>query len=81
MVRLYKKVFLKKTNLQWIIESIGMKYVDVVEDMTDRWSGKKTPTKVLLVKKFNKLIESDTVSMIYRPDYSWGNIDENKKYP
>ena len=62
------------------VESAGMKYVDVAKDMTDRWSGKKTPTKVLLVKKFNKaLAESDTVSMIYKPDYSWGNIDDNKK--
>ena len=62
------------------VESAGMSYVDVAKDMTDRWSGKKTPTKVLLVKKFNKaLAESDTVSMIYKPDYSWGNIDENKK--
>ena len=62
------------------VEAAGMKYVDVAKDMTDRWSGKKTPTKVLLVKKFNKaLAESDTVSMIYKPDYSWGNIDENKK--
>ena len=62
------------------VESAGMSYVDVAKDMTDRWSGKKTPTKVLLVKKFNKtLAESDTVSMVYRPDYSWGNIDENKK--
>ena len=62
------------------VEAAGMSYVDVAKDMTDRWSGKKTPTKVLLVKKFNKaLAESDTVSMIYRPDYSWGNIDDNKK--
>ena len=62
------------------VESAGMSYVDVAKDMTDRWSGKKTPTKVLLVKKFNKtLAESDTVSMIYKPDYSWGNIDDNKK--
>ena len=62
------------------VESAGMSYVDVAKDMTDRWSGKKTPTKVLMVKKFNKtLAESDTVSMIYRPDYSWGGIDENKK--
>ena len=36
------------------VESAGMSYVDVAKDMTDRWSGKKTPTKVLLVKKFNK---------------------------
>ena len=62
------------------VESAGMSYVDVAKDMTDRWTGKKTPTKVLLVKKFNKtLAESDTVSMIYKPDYSWGNIDDNKK--
>ena len=62
------------------VESAGMSYVDVAKDMTDRWSGKKTPTKVLLVKKFNKaLAESDTVSMIYRPDYTWGSIEDNKK--
>ena len=62
------------------VESAGMSYVDVAKDMTDRWSGKKTPTKVLLVKKFNKaLAESDTVSMIYRPDYTWGSMEENQK--
>ena len=32
-----KKVFLKKTNLQWTIESSGMSYVEVGKDMTDRW--------------------------------------------
>jgi nitric oxide reductase activation protein len=33
-----------------------------------------------MVKKFNKaLAESDTVSMIYRPDYSWGGAEENQK--
>ena len=57
-----------------------MKYVDVAGDMTDRWSGKKTPTKVMLVKKFTKaLAESDTISMIYRPDYSWGGVEENQE--
>ena len=62
------------------VESAGMKYVDVAGDMTDRWSGKKTPTKVMLVKKFTKsLAESDTISMIYRPDYSWGNVDETQE--
>ena len=62
------------------VESAGMKYVDVAGDMTDRWSGKKTPTKVMLVKKFTKsLAESDTISMIYRPDYSWGNIDDTQE--
>ena len=62
------------------VESAGMSYVDVAENVMDRWSGKKTPTKVLMVKKFTKsLAESDTISMIYRPDYPYGSIDENKE--
>ncbi len=62
------------------VESAGMKYVDVAENVMDRWSGKKTPTKVLMVKKFTKsLAESDTISMIYRPDYPYGRLDENKE--
>ena len=62
------------------VESAGMKYVDVANDVTDGWSGKKTPTKVMLVKKFTKsLAESDTISMIYRPDYGWGGVEENQK--
>jgi len=62
------------------VESAGMKYVDVAGDMTDRWSGKKTPTKVMLVKKFTKsLADSDTISMIYRTDYSWGNVDDTQE--
>ena len=62
------------------VESAGMNYVDVAENVMDRWSGKKTPTKVLMVKKFTKsLAESDTISMIYRPDYPYGSIDENKE--
>jgi len=76
-----KKALSKKDKASMdAVESAGMSYVDVAKDMTDRWSGKKTPTKVLLVKKFNKaLAESDTVSMIYRPDYSWGNMEDNQK--
>ena len=62
------------------VESAGMSYVDVAKDVTDRYYGKKSPTKVLLVKKFNKaMAESDTISMIYNPDYSWGNMEENQK--
>ena len=62
------------------VESAGMKYVDVAGDMTDRWSGKKTPTKVMLVKKFTKsLAESDTISMIYKPDYTWGSADSHQE--
>ena len=76
-----KKALSKKDKSSMdAVESAGMSYVDVAKDMTDRWSGKKTPTKVLLVKKFNKaLAESDTVSMIYRPDYTWGSMEENQK--
>ena len=61
------------------VESAGMSYVDVA-GVTDRWTGKKTPTKVLMVKKFNKaLAESDTISMIYKPDYPYGSIDDNQE--
>ena len=76
-----KKALSKKDKSSMdAVESAGMSYVDVAKDMTDRWSGKKTPTKVLMVKKFNKaLAESDTVSMIYRPDYSWGSMEDNQK--
>ena len=76
-----KKALSKKDKASMdAVESAGMSYVDVAKDLTETWSGKKTPTKVLMVKKFNKaLAESDTVSMIYRPDYSWGGVEENQK--
>ena len=49
------------------VESAGMSYVDVAKDVQNDWTGKKTPTKVLMVKKYNKAVaESDTVSMIYK---------------
>ena len=55
------------------VESAGMSYVDVA-GVTDRWTGKKTPTKVLMVKKFDKaLAESDTISMITNPSYKWSS--------
>ena len=76
-----KKALSKKDKASMdAVESSGMKYVDVAGEVTDGWSGKKTPTKVLMVKKFNKaLAESDTISMIYRPDYSWGGADSNQE--
>jgi len=76
-----KKALSKKDKASMdSVESAGMKYVDVAENVMDRWSGKKTPTKVLMVKKFTKsLAESDTISMIYRPDYPYGRLDENKE--
>ena len=67
-----------KTSMD-VVDSAGMSYVDVA-GVTDRWSGKKTPTKVLMVKKFNKtLAESDTISMISNPSYKWYGTDENKE--
>jgi len=76
-----KKALSKKDKSSMdAVESAGMKYVDVANNVTDRYYGKKTPTKVLMVKKFTKaLAESDTISMIYRPDYSYGRIDENQE--
>ena len=57
------------------VESAGMSYVDVA-GATSRWTGKKVPTKVLMVKKFNKaLAESDTIRMINNPNYKWGLED------
>ncbi len=54
------------------VEAAGMSYVDVAKDVTDSYYGKKTPTKVLMVKKFNKaLAESETISMISNPNYRW----------
>ena len=60
-----KKLSKKNKQSMDAVESAGMKYVDVAKDMTDSYYGKKTPTKVLMVKKFNKaLAESETISMI-----------------
>ena len=54
------------------VEAAGMSYVDVAKDVVDSYHGKKSPTKVLMVKKFNKaLAESDTISMISNPNYRW----------
>jgi hypothetical protein len=74
-----KKQLTKKDKAQMkSVESAGMSYVDI-SGPADRYSGKNTPTKVLMVKKFNKtLAESDTISMIQSPSYKWGN-DENKE--
>ena len=67
-----KKKLSKKDKSQLdTVESSGMSYVDVA-GVTDDYTGKKTPTKVLMVKKFTKsLAESDTVRMISKPDYEW----------
>ena len=51
------------------VEAAGMNYVDVA-GATDKWTNKKVPTKVLMVRKFNRtLAESNTIQMIESPDY------------
>ncbi len=66
-----KKLTKKDKSAMDSVEAAGMSYVDVA-GVTDNYTGKKTPTKVLMVKKFTKsLAESDTVRMISKPDYEW----------
>ena len=65
-----KKLSKKDKASMDAVESAGMSYVDVAKDVTDSYYGKKSPTKVLMVKKFNKaLAESDTISMIANPSH------------
>ena len=74
-----KKKLTKKDKASMdAVESAGMSYVDVA-GVTDKWTGKKVPTKVLMVKKFNKaLAESDTISMIENPNYKWYSEDNKE---
>ena len=67
-----KKKLSKKDKTQLdTVESSGMSYIDVA-GVTDNYTGKKTPTKVLMVKKFTKaLAESDTIRMVSKPGYTW----------
>jgi len=70
-----KKLSKKDKSSMDAVEAAGMSYVDVA-GATDNWTGKKTPTKVLMVKKFNKaLAESDTIRMISNPGCRWGGIE------
>ena len=50
-----KKLSKKDKSSMDAVESAGMSYVDVA-GATDSWTGKKTPTKVLMVKKFTKAL-------------------------
>ena len=73
-----KKLSKKDKNAMDAVDEAGMSYVDVA-GATDRWTGKKVPTKVLMVKKFTKsLAESNTISMISHSDYNYYN-DGNKE--
>ena len=74
-----KKLSKKDKSAMDAVESAGMSYVDV-SGPTDNYYGKKNPTKVLMVKKFNKaLAESDTISMIENPNWKYGRTDEYKE--
>ncbi len=67
-----KKKLTKKDKADMdAVENAGMNYVDV-SGVTNEWTGKKTPTKVLMVNNFNKaLAESNTIRMITNPSYRW----------
>jgi len=66
-----KKVTKKEAKDLETVESSGMTYVDVAKNISDRYYGKKTPTKVIMVKKLTKsLIESDTIGMLSKGKYS-----------
>ena len=60
-----KKVSKKDKASLDAVEAAGMEYREVGKDLEDYYTGKKTPTKVIVVKNFNKeLINSETVDMV-----------------
>ena len=60
-----KKVSKKDKASLDAVEAAGMEYREVGKDLLDFYTGKKTPTKVIVVKNFNKeLINSETVDMV-----------------
>ena len=66
-----KKVTKKEQKDLETVESSGMTYVDVAKNLSDRYYGKKTPTKVIMVKKLTQgLIDSDTIGMLSKSRYS-----------
>ena len=73
-----KKLSKKDKSSIDTVEAAGMSYVDVA-GATDTYTGKKIPTKVLMVKKFNKaLAESGTIRMIQNPEYRWHSDEYNE---
>jgi len=75
-----KKVTQKVMNDLQTVEESGMSYHDVGKDLKDKYYGKATPTKCIVVKKLTKsLIDSQTLSMLTTSRYrrwSWGGGDE-----
>ena len=77
-----KKVTKKEKRDLDTVESSGMSYVEVAKGIEDRYYGKKTPTKVVMVKKLTKeLIDSDTINMLTTSKYSryYYNRDEQNE--
>ena len=79
-----KKKLSKKDNRDLeTIDKSGMSYVDVAKGLEDRYYGKKTPTKVIMVKKLTKtLIESNTIGMLSSSKYSryyYNSREENEE--
>ena len=73
-----KKLSKKDKSSMDAVEAAGMNYVDVAGG-TDRWTGKKVPTKVLMVRKFTKaLADSNTIRMIQNPIYKYAG-DETRE--
>ena len=58
-----KKLSKKDKAAMDSVEAAGMSYVDVAKDVKDSYYGKKSPTKVLMVKKFNKIQLSQILSL------------------
>lgn len=54
-----KKLTKKDFHTLKSVESSGMSYVDVAGP-NDRWTGKQTPTKVIVIKKFTKELMNDS---------------------
>jgi hypothetical protein len=77
-----KKVTKKVMNDLQTVEESGMSYHDVGKDLKDKYYGKATPTKCIVVRKLTKsLIESGTVSMLTTGKYSrwsWSSGDEGE---
>ena len=79
-----KKVSKKDKASLDAVEAAGMEYREVGKDLEDYYTGKKTPTKVIVVKNFNKeLINSETVNMVSKwqgDNYGEGRYRNDETY-
>ena len=72
-----KKITKKVMGDLKTVEESGMGYHDVGKDLKDRYYGKATPTKCIVVRNLTKsLIDSNTVNMLSTYKYArWGYSD------